>query len=352
MKRVIIFTTNSVEKLHPRIEMQQTILEKHGFSVEIVRSTERREGFAWEIINLFTVKYFKWRAIHRFKKRLKDCDVAHIYDLQLLPMAKAAFKKHKTVIYETLDDNVHLNFFAVSNKLVFLKIFKGFILRKMENFEKNYSEKYCQQIIVNSPNLITKFKKGKVSYIPYTSPLQYLCSETYSVEKETVFLYLGKLTEGKGARIYSNLVNTHERKLLFFGKAYDQFSIDFSLNNPLVESMGNMTSTQLINSLKMIIKQYNLVGLSIILPENESYKWQEANKDIDYISMGIPFIGNDRPPTLEKIKKGVGVLYTDNINILLSNKDNFYDECIQNCQSVAKGYTQEAFELQLMEVYK
>ncbi len=353
MRRVTIFTTNSVEKLHPRIEMQKTILENNGFSVNLVLSTERREGFVWEIINLMTLKYFKWRAINRFKKQMDDCDIAHIYDLQLLPLAKVAHKKRKKVIYETIDDNVPLNFFAISKKLGFLNLFKGAIIRSMENYEKNFSNKYCHQIIVNSPNLIAKFKEGKVTYIPYSSPLQDLSSESFSEEKETVFLYLGKLTEGKGARIYKDLIEQHKHKMLFFGKAYDAFSIDFSVNNPMVLPMGNLTSSQLKTALLSAIKEYNLVGLSIILPENESYKWQEANKDIDYIAMGIPFIGNDRPPTLEKIEKGVGALYTESkqVNKLLTNTENFYNNCVLSCHSLEKHYTLDAFEIELLKVY-
>lgn len=354
MKKVAIFTTNSVEKLHPRIEMEKSILEENGYSVVIVRSTERREGFIWEIINLFTLKYFKWRAIHRFKHQINDCDIAHIYDYQLLPLAKRAFKRGKKVIYETLDDNVHLNYFAVSQKLPFLKLFKGLIIRFASNYERRITEKFCCQVIVNSPNLIEKFNKEKVVYIPYSSPMQGINVQEFSPEKETVFLYLGKLTEGKGARIYKDLIEKHDLKLLFFGKAYDAISKDFIKNDSRVECKGNLTSTELKIELEKIFNLYNPVGLSIILPENESYKWQEANKDIDYIAMGIPFIGNDRPPTLAKIENGAGVLFsdTDSVNELLTNHNNFYTRCSANSKLIAQDYTREVFEDLFRKVYK
>lgn len=354
MKRVSIFTTNSVEKLHPRIEMEVEILKRKGFNVNIVRSTERREGFLWEIVNLVTLKYFKWRAIYRFKKKLDACDIAHIYDLQLLPLAKKAFKKNKYVIYETLDDNVHLNFFAVSEKLKFLKPFRRIVTERMAEFERRFTSSYCAKVIVNSPNLIIKFSAEKVSYIPYSSPLEGVIAEKYSNEKETVFLYLGKLTEGKGSRIYKELIDQHNKKLIFFGKAYDSFSIDFIKNEPRVKQMGNMSAEELRFALRKVFNQYNPIGLSIILPENESYKWQEANKDIDYITMRVPFIGNDRPPTLEKIKKGVGVLFnkSDEVKQLLENENDFYTTCSFRCNELVKDYTCENFEQQLLLVYK
>ena len=125
MKRIGIFTTNSVNKLHPRIELQLRLLKENNYSVEIIRSKSKREGFLFEILNLFFLKYFKCRAINNFKKRLIDFDIIHIYDLQLLPLSKAAYRLNKKVIYETLDDNVYLNYHAISKKIFFLRILRA-----------------------------------------------------------------------------------------------------------------------------------------------------------------------------------------------------------------------------------
>jgi glycosyltransferase involved in cell wall biosynthesis len=93
--------------------------------------------------------------------------------------------------------------------------------------------------------------------------------------------------------------------------------------------------------------------LSVIHPENESYLLQEANKDIDYIALGIPFIGNDRPPTLEKIKRGVGVLINDKhaIASLINNEHDQYNKCVASCAGIASDYSLEKFKISLLKVY-
>ena len=352
MKRVIIFTANSIEKIHPRIEMQQRILEENGFEVRVVRTETRREGPLWEIINLFGLKYFKFRAIKRFSSQIGECDIAHIYDLQLLPLAKKAKRSGKHVIYETLDDNVFLNFHAVSKKIFIIRPFKKLITGMMSRWERNFSGNHCDRIIVNSPNLLEKFVKEKVDYIPYTSPLEGLGIEGYDAEKETVFLYLGKLTVSKGTREYAHLLKQHKLQLFFFGKAYDKESVDLTVADS-VHSCGNLGMKDLRTELRKLFERYNPVGLSIIIPENESYALQEANKDIDYISMGIPFIGNERKPTMEKIRKGTGVLWNEDhaVSDLLGNRNAIYDQCVQACKREAEFYSNRNFTESLLKTY-
>lgn len=353
MKKVIIFTTNSVDKLHPRIVTEQQVLEENGFEVEIIRSFRRREGFFWEIINLLTLKYFKWGSINQFKRHLSGCDIAHIYDLQLLPLAKTACKKGKYVIYETLDDNVYLHFSSLSKKMPFLILLKKIITRRVANFERNFGRKYCDQVIVNSKNLLANFEPGNVNYIPYSSPMEGLVCSKYSSEKETVFLYLGKLTKGKGAEIYKSLIDKYQLKMIFFGKAYDGYSEAFVTNNNKIIKGGNLSSHELSIALAEVFQKYNAIGLSIILPENESYIWQEANKDIDYMSMGVPFIGNERPPTLEKIKAGCGVLWDDEhaIVALSENHNSLYDDVSKRCLEIAQNYSGASFKSSLLLLY-
>jgi hypothetical protein len=353
MKRVIIFTTNSVEKLHPRIATEQQFLEENGYSVEIVRSLHKREGILWETINLLTLKYFKWGSITKFKKQLKNCDIAHIYDLQLLPLAKSARKQGKYVIFETLDDNVYLHFSSLSTKIPLLRFFKKFITRRVANFERVYGRNYCDCIIVNSKNLLDNFDEGNVTYIPYTSPMEGHTCSSYSPQKETVFLYLGKLTRSKGAAIYKHLIEQYQVKMIFFGKAYDSFSEDFISKNDKIVIKGNLSSKELQHALTEIFLKYNPIGLSIILPENESYKYQEANKDIDYLSMGVPFIGNERPPTQEKIEAGCGVLWQDEegIRALMENRNSMYEKSSKRCIELAHNYSGLNFESSLLKLY-
>lgn len=351
MKKVGIFTANSVDKIHPRIQMQYEYLSDAGYDVTIFRTTEKKDPFFWEFINWFSLKYFKFGAIHNFKKNVAGADIVHVYDLQLLPLAKYASKKGKRTVYETLDDNVFLHFHGVSSVLKPLKIFKGLVTKRMKKYEME-SSAFCNEIIVNSPNLLQNFTSGSAEYISYASPLEPSLNIQFNPDLPAAFLYLGKLTSGKGALDYKILIEQFGLPLFFFGKAYDKTSVDLQKNS-LVHPMGNFDALKLKESLTNLSKQYNLIGLSVIHPENESYLHQEANKDIDYIALGIPFIGNDRPPTFEKINKGVGVLISDNnaISSLINNVDDQYNKCVSSCARIASDYSSEKFKISLMEVY-
>ncbi|MBL4862291.1 MAG: hypothetical protein JKY09_04635, partial [Crocinitomicaceae bacterium] len=221
-QKVGIFTTNSVDKLHPRIEMQESMLKNAGFKVEIIRSTTRREGFFYEILNLLYLKYFKWRFISRSKKRLHEFEIVHIYDHQLLPLAKKAKRLGKMVVYETLDDNVYLNFHAVTKKLPFIKPFGSFVIKKMSNYERKTAKNSCDHVIVNSANLLENFNSAELIY--YASHLEVLSVEKFDRAKKTAFIYLGKLTRAKGAEYYTRLIDKHKIPLLVLGKAFDEAS--------------------------------------------------------------------------------------------------------------------------------
>ena len=348
--RVGIFTSNSVNKLHPRIEMQFRILKNEGFDVSIIKSKTRREGFVYELFNLVFLKYFKWKFINQNKNKLDKFDIVHIYDLQLLPLTKYAQRKNIRVIYETLDDNVFLNFHAVSKKVPILRLFKSPVTKLLQGYEKKMAIKYCDKVIVNSSNLLDNFNEANLIY--YASHLEGLTIERYDRTKITAFIYIGKLNKGKGANEYVNLVNTFDIPLLFIGKSFDENGDELLAHNN-VKNLGEFDSENLIKELRKILLKYNLIGLSIIIPENKSYALQEANKDIDYLCLGIPIVGNERRPTMEKIEAGAGVLYSDidKINSLINNEGNVYDDCSESAKKKYRNYSQSEFQSRLLKIY-
>ena len=84
-------------------------------------------------------------------------------------------------------------------------------------------------------------------------------------------------------------------------------------------------------------KKFNLVGMSVTKSVNKSNETQEINKDIDYLAMGIPIIGNHRPLTEEKIKSGCGVFMEDgeSVNSLLRNYQ-YAKNISSNCRKLYK----------------
>ena len=349
-KRVGIFTTNSVEKIHPRIEMQVEILKRKGYEVDVLRSTTKRESFIDELRNWFSLKFFKKGFITQNSRKIQAYDIVHVYDYQLLPLAKKAKKAGKKVVYETLDDMVHLHFYALQKKIVFLKLFKNIIIRRHAKYEREIAGLYCDAVIVNSRNLLENFDKATLIY--YASPLEGIHVPPFDSNKKTAFLYLGKLTESKGATIYEALINKHGKEMLFLGKPYDTTARKL-VEHQSVTSLGNLDALGLNQKLSELMTEYNLIGLSIIIPENKSYALQEANKDIDYLAMGMPFIGNSRVPTYEKIKDGAGVLYSEDnaVSQLCSNEREFYSNCGKKCIELYANYSQSKFEEKLVKIY-
>jgi len=63
--------------------------------------------------------------------------------------------------------------------------------------------------------------------------------------------------------------------------------------------------------LKQLMDDYFLFGFSLIKDANESYAVQNANKDIDYLALGIPIVGNHRKTTEELIEAGCGYFHED-----------------------------------------
>lgn len=353
MSIVGIFASNSVDKIHPRIQMQIEMLEESGYEVRLFRTTTRRDSFFWEIRNWFALKYFKHGAIHRFRRNLAEVDCVHVYDLQLLPLLKYAKQQNKRTVYETLDDNVYLHFHALERIVPAFRIVKKAVTRRLARFELQYAKHYADHVLVNSPNLMEKFEKDQAIYLPYASPLEPSLMAMYDASKPVAFVYLGKLTASKGAAEYLELVQRFDKELFVFGKVFDQLAKTL-VADPRVHEIGNFNALELRAELQQLAGQYNLIGLSIIHPENESYRLQEANKDIDYIALGIPIIGNDRLPTYQKIQHGAGCLYGDDaaINHLIRNEGNFYTNCQKSCEELAQNYTRSNFRRILSSVYQ
>lgn len=351
MKKVGIFTTNSFEKLHPRIQMQKEILEQNGYWVSVVKTSTKKDSFFFESINLFTFKYFKWGAIRNFRNKLDEFDIVHVYDFQLLPLAKKAQKKGKKVVYETLDDNVYLTFYDLQKRLPLLKILKKIIIQRYSSYERKIAREFCDETIVNSPNLLENFDTANLIY--YASNLEGAKLHSFNSSKQTAFLYLGKLSEAKGAKEYPKILSRFNMKCFVVGGLADDSAKTMSLHAN-VDYLGSHSSDTLLTKIEGLCSEYNLIGFSIIKPQNKSYALQEANKDIDYMSIGLPIVGNKRKPTFEKIKKGAGVLFSDDNGImnLIENKNKFYEDCSEKSrEQYLENYSKSEFSERLLKVY-
>jgi len=351
---VKLFTAFPRNPLHPRLEMQLNYFRDQQIEVECFFDDKSSVSTFNKFRTKLCLKYFRWDLISGYVPKIAENGFVHIYDFRLLPLAKYASKKGNKVIYETLDDNVHLHAHELIKKSKFFALVKPLLIWYFGGKEKRLIRDYVNQVIVNSPNLI-EISPEKSELIYYASPFEGVRIDEFDSEKETVFVYLGKLTKSKGTSEYKVLQKEFGTQVHFFGEAKDQFSKDWITGNPFIQHHGNMSSKELEKALTQLSEQYNLIGLSIIIPENRSYALQEANKDIDYMCLGIPFIGNERKPTYEKIKAGAGVLFSDYeaISDLMYNRNNRYTLTSQTQHELYNAsYSKAIFTQKLAELYR
>jgi hypothetical protein len=321
-----VFTCFNEHPIHPRLEMQMKWWDEQKIDYKVYFQ-QPEKGLVFKIMNRFSLKTVRWDLVSYFKKEITSNDTVLIYDFKLLPLVKFSFKKGVKIYYETLDDNPYLYQSEFEKKSVLFKLLRKIILPYLINKEKKALNSKVNKVIVNSPNLL-KLKDKNCFLLPYSSPFESIKTSSYDPNKEVCFLYIGKLTLSKGSLEYLQLADKYHLPFVFIGEARDDYSKKWVNSNEKVQYFGHLNSSQLKEKIIELDLKYNLIGLSIIWPNNFSYALQEANKDIDYLCLQIPFVGNERKPTFEKIEAGAGVLYTDDetISNLISNKNDCFNK--------------------------
>jgi len=347
---ILILTPYSFNPLHPRLEYIEKYLIKNGYNVKKYNlKCENRiiNKFNWLSLTFFQVPSF-FKSIKYLWNYKKETKIVYIQDLQYLPIALIAKVFRKKVIYDTLDNNVELNFYHLSNrfvvlkKLTFIKIIVSFL-------EKILAKYFCDEVLVNSKALVEYFEPIETNLLYYTSPFE---NNFFNKnQKEIAFLYLGSFSIDKGALEILNFIKKYNYKLYIFGDTTEDILSEIVDSSNIVYN-SRVSSEELVKALENLYKQYSLIGFSIIHDVHYSYATQEANKDIDYLAMGIPIIANYRKPTKEKIDAGCGVFIDDEVNIknLLDNKE-FYQKVSDNCtEYYNQNYAQNIFEKKLLDV--
>ena len=329
-KRIMIFTSLTMMPPHPRIVMEKDILSNHFQKVEIICApyVKNKVSFIFKVLNYLTLSFFRWDLIFLYKKQFNNFDVGIIYDLALLPLALFIKKKDKFLVYETIDDNVHLTMYNLAKMSSFFKILKGPIIFLFSKIENILIEYFYYGLIVNSRYLFKLFKVSKKKIINYyASPFENIRLHGIG-KKEVALLYLGIFSEEKGALEILELRKKMEVPLLIFGEV----KLEGLVENDLIFLFPRIGIEDLKIKLIEFSKIYKFLGLSLIKSINVSYANQIANKDIDYMCLGIPLIGNCRNTTRELIEAECGVFVDQFDQILLLTKDDkYYDKISSNC---------------------
>ena len=355
---ILILTPYSFNPLHPRLEYIEKYLIKNGYKVKKynLRCDNRIiNKLNWLSLTFFQVPSF-FKSIKYLWRHRKETTIVYIQDLQYLPIAIIAKLFRKKVIYDTLDNNVELNFYHLLNRFTIFHKFT-FIKKVVIFLEKKISRYFCNEIIVNSKALVEYLKPNKSNLIYYTSPFEKKIK--MNKNKEIAFLYLGGFWKMKGSESILGFIEKFNKKLFIFGmlnkKEKDIIGKIKSLEKlGLVYFVDRLPSLELEIKLLELSQKYKLIGFSLTQEVNISNATQEINKDIDYLAMGIPLIANHRKPTKEKIEAGCGVFIEDSLNIeKLLNSREFYQEISDNSiEYYNQNYAQNIFEKKLLEVVK
>lgn len=306
--KVAIFTPRSITPLHPRLLVFKDFFDNLRVPIAIYNFNDKASQVP-SLRNWLTLWFFDWVAIAHAEKLIDKYDVIIANDLKYLPLVKSAKKKGKRIIYETIDHNVYLRFYQLSNRFPAFKPLYSPVTWVFKKVEKKYAHQYCDEIIVNS-DALKKYFDEKATVLYYSSPLETLRLSN-NPERKPALLYLGVFTIDKGAQVMLELSERLRLPLFVFGDIPEQSIRELTRKLTHVTHKTKLSIPDLEGALKHLMDSYFLIGMNITEPVHQSYAVQEANKDIDYLALGIPIIGNYRLPTKEKIDKGCGWFYDE-----------------------------------------
>jgi len=346
--KIGIFTPRTLVPMHPRLAAFTEYFREKGFSYDLVPA---QKHFLFSRLNWKSLFFFDDYSVLKNRKKIKDYDMILINDLKYLPIARFGKDLKKPVIYETIDNNVSLRAYSLRKKIPFTGLFMNRITSHFSSKEIDYAMNCCERIIVNSKALQEYFS-NKADLVYYYSPFEDTGIHNDSNNKPGI-LYLGEFSEEKGAEDVLKLRENMKIPLFIFGNVRSEIIRNSIVKNRDVKHFGKLDLTDLTIRIRGLSEKYFLLGASFIKPVHQSYATQEANKDIDYLSLGIPIIGNHRKPTEEKIMSGCGVFAEDEPGLkrLLTDAE-FRKELSANChQYYLRHYTKKNFQECLERVF-
>ncbi|MFN8242161.1 MAG: hypothetical protein U0X39_15580 [Bacteroidales bacterium] len=346
--RAGIFTSRQLKPLHPRLGSMTKFLGDNGLPYEIVPSVRHS---ILSRINWISLFFFDNYSVCRLRNKISAFDTIIIHDMKLLPLARAARAEGKVVIYETLDNNVSLRLYQLEKRFPFFKFFHNHILEHFTGKEKNIVSNYCDKVIVNSKALEEYFGPGAVIAYYYSSFEDLAVFNNPSLPP--ALIYLGDFSSEKGADQVLALRERLSVPLHIYGSISSPGILELIKKSPLISYTPRLSHVELRSELERLMGCNFLVGTSFIKSIHYSYATQEANKDIDYLAMGIPLVGNHRKPTGEKIMAGCGVFHDDAQGLDRLVRDEEYRKLVSgNCRMYySANYSWEHYRNSLERVF-
>jgi len=183
------------------------------------------------------------------------------------------------------------------------------IKHRAEALERKLINSYVDQLIVNS-DALKQYFGGNTIVNYYSSPFENIEAQNIA-DRPIALLYLGHFSLEKGGVEMLDFQQKYDLDFYIFGGIDNAELKERIEKSKKIKHIERIPAEQLIQKLRLVLNNYYLFGFSIIHDANESYAVQNANKDIDYLSLGIPLIGNHRKTTEEIIMSGCGVFIED-----------------------------------------
>ena len=331
-----LFVTNyKVSPPHPRVAAALQGLTRQGYTTQVITTATWQNRLHY-LLRLLTFGFLEPLAVYLVWHAIRANDIVYILGARPLLVAVVAKLWRKTVIYETLDHEPSIQFYNLRYSKYLRAFHKLKIIEQIFAItERMLVHIFCDRVLVNSIALYEYFNRH-ATVLFYFSPFEGLAFQNQAARQRAI-LYLGIFSTEKGAEDVLNLCERLKLPLFIFGEIPNPAIHERVINNQQIIWQPRLSSAELFTALQKLANDYFLIGTSLIYASHYSYATQEANKDIDYLCLGIPFIGNHRRTTEEKILAGAGVFADDESAITrLLYEQKFAEACSTNCQLLYK----------------
>ncbi len=348
MKKTKILLLTSNNSAHPR---SKSIRDALISSVELVDHFAVKNNKLYiKFINYLTGRNFYLNTLFHIKHYL-HYDIIILQNLHTLLAAPVLKYFDKRVIYDTLDDYPKLNKYNLGKKYPKISYLFYALSNVADHIESFIIRHSTDAVTVNSEYLYSKIKSDNKFLIYYCSPFN-LTQTSFSLPP--ALLYLGIFSIDKGAKESILIAKKYGLTLHIIGNITSDAQLELDNNRDvLIKTYGRLNPSEVESILLRLFNENFFFGLSLIRSENPSYAVQEANKDIDYLALGVPIIGNARRCTHEKILCGGGIFHNDEFaiqNALGSVK--IREQLSQNCLVLNQTYHFSKFTEQFNHVIR
>lgn len=340
--------------VNPQHQRTRCLLDSIGnfADVDLVLLQSESRLLRYVIADILSLNFFSFEAVSSGLKKLSQYDYIYIQGMALLPLVIMSRLNNKYVVYETLDDNVALKCYTLSQYHAIFRFFRPLLYFLFSFLEKIVCRLFADRVVVNSEYLQRYFNR-RVKLIYYCSPFETLPPSTTPECKKPMLLYLGAFSQDKGANEIIALAQKWKVPLTVFGDVQINDLPDSLAEDQIFKLSPRLSPEVLYARLADLCNHFRLVGVSMIKPVHRSYRHQEANKDIDYLAIGAPIIGNYRSPTANKIRAGCGCFFDQEQDVLrlLNDPDVWHAVSRTARKYYAEKYAVAHFQTQLKSLF-